>query len=749
MKQRISALIRKLGRIPTGWWVVFLTLPALIPLARPAFFASDDGIFHVYRLAALDRAVRAGVLYPRWFPDLAFGYGHPVLNFYGPLSYYWGLPFMLLGADAALALQLVLATGLVASALTMLLFARLHLDRGPALVAAVVYAYLPYHLADLYVRGAVAEFLAFVWFPLVLWAFHWLVVGRDQARLYRLGLAVFTLASLVITHSLSAFIFAPVLAAYLFILLVRAGDRRAMGYVLAALALTAAVSAFYWLPVLTESRYVGLGHGASQGYQDHLLSWSSLFAWSALYPYPAVPAAARVFPLGLVQVLFIIASLVVAFRPGPRRWVTLFFLVVALLSTFMLTATSLSIWRVLERGLAFLQYPWRFQALTVLATAFLAGAVVQGLTRPVSWGRIALGATMVVVTGVWALGQLPIVPASPDSSVEAMWQMDRDHGQVGTTWTGEYLPVWVTEQRWALSHTAAVQAPEEEPLAAAQIRLTGVGQTVYGLILTTDQETTVSLHQFYYPGWVAAERTSGQSFAGYPEGVLGLASFDLPAGGGSFALRLGATPSQLWGTLVSLVVALVMSVALFARDRSSGVRSRLGPLLLAVCYLLLGAVLFAGLLWPYGRLQATQPVNANLEDTVELLAYSTGETSYRPGDTIDATLYWRALRSLDQGYKTFVHVTDAAVTRQPAQHDGDPGGGFSPTTRWLAGELVPDAHHLALPADLVPGRYLLWAGMYDYDTVRNLGIVAVAGTTADARAGSGRILLGEIEVVAP
>ncbi len=725
-----------------------MTLPALIPQARPGFFASDDGIFHVYRLSALDRAVRAGVLYPRWFPDLAFGYGHPVLNFYGPLSYYWGLPFMLLGADAVLALQLVFATGLVASALAMLLFARLYLDRGPALVAAVVYAYMPYHLADLYVRGAAAEFLAFVWFPLVLWAFHRLVEGRDQARLYRLGLAALTLAALVTTHSLSALIFAPVLAAYLLILIIRVGERRAIGQVLVALALAAAVSAFYWLPVLTESRYVGLGYGTSQGYRDHLLAWSSLFAWSPIYPYSVDPTVARVFPLGLLQALFIVASLVVAFRPGPRRWVTLLFLAVALVSTLMLTTTSLPIWRVLEWGLAFLQYPWRFQTLTVLATAFLAGAVIQDLTRPAHWSRIVLGSTMVVATAVWALGGLSIVPTYPDSSVEAMWQMDRDHGQVGTTWTGEYLPVWVTEQRWALSHAAAAPAPDEAPLAAGQVELVGVGHALYDLILTADQESTISLHQFYYPGWAAEERASRQSFAGHPKGVLGLAAFDLPAGGGSFALRLGATPWQRWGTLVSLVAALAMSAALFVRSRSSGARFRSGPLLLAACYLLLAVVLFASLFWPNGTLRATQPVNANLEDTVELLAFATGETSYRPGDTIDVTLYWRALRSLDLGYKTFVHMTDAAVTRQPAQHDGDPGGGFSPTTRWLAGELVPDAHHLALPADLEPGRYLLWAGMYEYDTVRNLDIVAMAGTPADA-SGGGRIPLGEIEVVAP
>ena len=111
-------------------------------------------------LEALDRAVRAGVLYPRWFPGFAFGYGHPVLNFYGPLSYYWGLPFTLLGIDPALALKLVLAGGLIASALGMYAFARLHLGRSGAVAAAVVYAYLPYHLVDLYLRGALAEFLA-------------------------------------------------------------------------------------------------------------------------------------------------------------------------------------------------------------------------------------------------------------------------------------------------------------------------------------------------------------------------------------------------------------------------------------------------------------------------------------------------------------------------------------------------------------------------------------------------------------
>ena len=396
----------RLARVPWGWWVALLVLPALAPLARPGFFESHDGVFHAYRLAALDRAVRAGVLYPRWFPEFAFGYGHPVLNFYGPLSYYWGLPFTLLGADAIAATKLVLATGLVASALGLYAFARLYLDRLPALVAALVYAYLPYHLLDLYVRAALAEFLAFVWFPLILLAFHRLLDEAEGGRwIPWLAVAGLSLAALVLTHSLSALIFAPVLGAYVLLRLAARPGGRSLGRLLLALALAAALSAFYWLPVLAESQYVGLASGASEGYQRHLLPLAGLFSPDLAYRYEVRDPVT--FPLGWVQ-----GVIPVAVRGLPflrrLRGPAILSLAVALISAWMLTTSSLPAWRALEGGLAFLQYPWRFQAMTVLATAMLAGLLLQALAgapRPVA----PLAAVRILaLTGAWALAVTPV-----------------------------------------------------------------------------------------------------------------------------------------------------------------------------------------------------------------------------------------------------------------------------------------------------------------------------------------------------
>jgi hypothetical protein len=749
VKQRIRSVARSLGRIPAGWWVALLVLPALLPLLRPGFFESHDGLFHVHRLAALDRAVRAGVVYPRWFPEFAFGYGHPVLNFYGPLSYYWGLPFTLAGMAAPAALKLVLALGLFGSALGMYLFTRIHLDRLPALVAAVVYAYTPYHLVDLYIRGALAEFVAFVWFPLILWSVHRLLEDTEPRRLGLVVMPTLLLSGLVTTHSLSALIFAPVFVGYVFVVFWRTRNSQGLARVALSFALTVGISAFYWLPVLAESRFVGLGHGASQGYRDHLLPLAQLLSLEPTYVYPSGVDTVPVFALEWAQIVIALAAFGACFRRHAQRWALVFFLVVFGVSAFMLTRVSQPVWQIFESGLAFLQYPWRFQGLTVLATAFLAGGVVHGLTRAGTRARLILAILVVAIVGASALWRLPVRPTSAELTIEAMWQQDRENGQIGATWTGEYLPIWVEEQRWAISHPAAEPNAPEGALAPGMFQLERARYTAYEMSLGSETGTSLVLHQFHYPGWQAHWRAG--LVPSQPAGALGLASFDLGPGSGQLTARLAFTPWQAGGTWLSLVVALVLGIALVilsVRGRRVAVEGSLvagdgtrAAVPAAGCFLL-AALLIASLCLPNGSARALEQVNANLDDRVELLASEVDRESYSPGDTVSVTLFWLCLGSLEQDLKSFVHMTDSEVTRQPAQHDGDPGGGFSPTTRWLPGEVVPDTHYLDLPASLPPGTYLLWSGMYEHPAVRNLPVLdsGVAAT-------SGRVLVGRIEVL--
>src|SRR5574337_645807 len=89
--------------------LIFVGLILAAPLLQNAWLCSDDGALHVYRTVALDRALSSGLLYPRWFPDLAYGYGFPFFNYREPLGYYLVEFVHLLGASVPLALNLVLA----------------------------------------------------------------------------------------------------------------------------------------------------------------------------------------------------------------------------------------------------------------------------------------------------------------------------------------------------------------------------------------------------------------------------------------------------------------------------------------------------------------------------------------------------------------------------------------------------------------------------------------------------------------
>ena len=70
-----------------------------------------------------------------------------------------------------------------------------------------------------------------------------------------------------------------------------------------------------------------------------------------------------------------------------------------------------------------------------------------------------------------------------------------------------------------------------------------------------------------------------------------------------------------------------------------------------------------------------------------------------------------------------------------AQSDGIPANWTRPTTGWLPGEYITDAHTLTIPPDAPAGDYILYAGLYVPDGERV--------TTPD---GSDAILLTTIQV---
>ncbi len=94
-------------------------------------------------------------------------------------------------------------------------------------------------------------------------------------------------------------------------------------------------------------------------------------------------------------------------------------------------------------------------------------------------------------------------------------------------------------------------------------------------------------------------------------------------------------------------------------------------------------------------------------------------------------LQWRAERTPSRDLKVFVHIIDSAGV-VVAQHDAEPAEGERPMRSWLDGEIVFDAHPLAIPQG--DGPFTLAIGLYDPLTGERMPIVEGRDRGADDKA---------------
>ncbi|MHB0874906.1 MAG: glycosyltransferase family 39 protein [Anaerolineae bacterium] len=112
---------------------------------------------------------------------------------------------------------------------------------------------------------------------------------------------------------------------------------------------------------------------------------------------------------------------------------------------------------------------------------------------------------------------------------------------------------------------------------------------------------------------------------------------------------------------------------------------------------------------------APNPVSVNFDDRVELLGYDITDLAFCPGQSLDATLYWHALRPLDKDYVVFTNIIDSRDLTKYADSNTMPANGARPTSGWAVGEVVEDKHALVVRADAAPGIYDVEVGLFTMD----------------------------------
>lgn len=585
------------------WLTLALSWFAVAPFTLPGYFwGANDARHHVYFLFEYDRLVQDGIWWPRWSPDFAFGYGYPFFNIYAPLSHFLAeLLLHFLGFSYTAAVEAIFGLSVIGSAAAMYAFVRAWGGRQAALIGALVYVFIPYHLLNLYVRANLAESMAFVWMPLCLWCMRQLLVRPHYGWL--VGLAA-SYACLMLTSNLIVVLFSPFLAICALVLTfvysapaagTRTGLGKRIGSVLrrgipGVLALLAGLglSAIFWLPMLLEYRWVRVDQWFDGDYdfRGHFIEWYQLFSPKWGFGVSTIgPDDPISFQIGLAALLLAVAGVFLVWRKaGLLRWEIAVWIVVALASVLVTLTWAAPLWEmpVLGSYLSYAQFPWRWLSVTSVALSALAALPLVGVPDN---GRHGLSLGLVGLAAVVLLSSYPFLrveirePAEGPVSLAALmrFQQSSDEMTGSTFWTKE-IPTWsgmadiyITEDRNGQPVTPVASLVADEVIDYNE----KTGFVVHSEAHNSVMEEVwywsplpgrrIVYNHFYYPGWHAylLDGRGGQpqqelEIIPEEEGTLGRMTVPVPVGEGYVLLRFEDTQPRIVGRTISQITLVVL-----------------------------------------------------------------------------------------------------------------------------------------------------------------------------------------------
>jgi len=513
----------------------------------------------------------------RWVPDMGYGFGYPLFNFYPPLPYLVGQLIRVIGysfADTAKALFII---AIMSSGVTMYYLAKQFFGRLGGVLSSVFYIWAPYHAVDVYVRGAMNESWGLIWFPVILLFSYKIIVNKyNKFKSFKqfiselpkpaiIGLALSWFA-LFTSHNLMVVVFTPFFAVWCAVWILKTRNWTSAVPLLFSGIWSFALAAFFTLPVFLEKDIVQT-NTLVKGYFEftaHFPSFGQLF-FSRFWGYgPSVWLDIddkMSFQIGWLHwTIPVIIMLLLAYRTIKHKKIdttflsisTLFF--AALLASFMAHPRSTPIWQAFS-PLQFIQFPWRYLTIVIFGFSFVVGGITRFFPRVVNIFIVSsLSLLAVIYSWTYFVPEYGKLGPLTDEQkfTAAAWDLQQTAGIY------DYLP------------NTAKTAPKAPRTVQAEI-MEGEGEVIEGdhgtnwerFTVRAETETTVRVSVFQFPNWnVTIDGQKVDTFVPDTE-EWGRLYVKVPAGEHAVYAKLEDTAPRTAGNIISLISWILLFVVIF------------------------------------------------------------------------------------------------------------------------------------------------------------------------------------------
>ncbi len=489
--------------------ILLLTIPSFWVLLKPGYYNMHDDL-QLIRQLELEKCIYDGQIPCRWVPDLGNGYGYPLFNFYPPMPYMVGEIYRTLGASFITTVKLTAVTQIILASFAMYLLVTSLLGPTAGIIAAVFYTYAPYHAVNIYVRGAMDEAWATVFFPLLFYASYQLIATKKTKFIIIFALAI---AGILLSHNPMVLIFTPFLLLWIFFWLI--SQKKAAFFIhdsynfIKAGILGLGLSAFFTIPLLIETQLVQIESMFNDyySYGAHFVTLPQLLFNNFWGDGPSVWGANDGFSFMLGYLHWIIPLILLIFtiiksinkRRFDRKSSLIIFLVGCFLfSAFMTHNRSNIIWLIFS-PIQKIQFPWRFLSLSYFFASFASAFIVEVLNyiKITSFLKKVIIINLLVSVIVINISYFQPVHSGPIT----------DQQKFSGSWhnfvTGsiyDYLP--------KTAHTAPLTlatsiVDTQSPPNSSQITNTKRGTDWFSFNVTNEITSTLTVAQLYFPNFIA------------------------------------------------------------------------------------------------------------------------------------------------------------------------------------------------------------------------------------------------------
>jgi hypothetical protein len=321
------------------------------------------------------------------------------------------------------------------------------------------------------------------------------------------------------------------------------------------------LSAIYLLPALAMQKYIFM--------EDLTLGFYYYGHWFL----PLQPASLKASPVTIAQTvpqLATLGSLAYLLTRGATisaaKKRAAFWMVVLILSVFMMLSLSSFVWRLIT-PLEMIQFPFRFSTVLCVATAALIALGISSAKKSSVPARL-IGGLAVLLTIVWlgyavrwaqnAYGTSDFSPASVRMPVRRQELLNSD--------VNEFRPRWVVSlQEPALELLQRRVGESADGLTKVKV-VEGIGTVdvkawkprEIEFQVETPTGAVLQISQFYFPGWSAYITDDPCGLKVEPSKPGGLVKVHVPSGSHRVKLLLNQTLSEYVGGLISLASAILL-----------------------------------------------------------------------------------------------------------------------------------------------------------------------------------------------